>query len=247
MFPYLSQLVSETIQSEPGEPLFLDQANILSRYQGSKARLFLFDWDGTLTPIVRDPAAAVPTATTLQTISQLASDYRNQFWIISGRDKAFLDKHFGKIAALGLSAEHGAFIRRPYHTQWECTSEATDIAWQNEILAVIEGYTNRTPGAWIEQKNLAITWHYRNASAETGALNSTECKKRLEELFSSSICGLEVMNGKMCLEVRPKNINKGAITRRILDDYAKHHPENQIPDFSLCVGDDVTDEGLFLF
>ena len=39
----------------------LNRPLLLNNYKESQRRLFLFDYDGTLTPIVQDPAAAIPS------------------------------------------------------------------------------------------------------------------------------------------------------------------------------------------
>ena len=53
-------------------------------------RLIVFlDYDGTLTPIVRDPQSAIPSDRVLRTIKTLAADPQNSVWIISGRDQTF--------------------------------------------------------------------------------------------------------------------------------------------------------------
>ena len=67
----------------------LDKAAMLAQYRKSEKRLFMFDYDGTLTPIVKDPLAALPSERLIRTIKALAEDHRNNIWIISGRDQEF--------------------------------------------------------------------------------------------------------------------------------------------------------------
>lgn len=47
-------------------------------------RLFFFDYDGTLAPIVKVPSAAVPSTETLRALDRLVRDKRNLVYIISG-------------------------------------------------------------------------------------------------------------------------------------------------------------------
>ena len=96
-----------------------------------------------------------------------------------------------------------------------------------------------TLGTFIEKKKCAITWHYRRADPELAATNVTECQKLLETTVAVD-CDLEVMPGKMNLEIRPKFVNKGEIARRLLEKYRGH---TQGSGFVLCAGDDTTDEG----
>ena len=125
----------------------LDKAALLRQYRSAKKRLFMFDYDGTLTPIVRDPAAAIPTERLIRTLKALASDHRNAVWIISGRDQEFLQSHLGNISKLGFSAEHGSFMRHPGSTEWENLAETFDMGWQQEVVEVFTKYTDKTPGS----------------------------------------------------------------------------------------------------
>jgi trehalose 6-phosphate synthase/phosphatase len=124
----------------------LDRAALLSQYRKSEKRLFMFDYDGTLTPIVRDPAAAIPTEKLYRNIRALAADHRNAVWIISGRDQEFLGQHLGHIPELGFSAEHGSFMRHPGSQEWENLTETFDMSWQQEVMDCFQKYTEKTPG-----------------------------------------------------------------------------------------------------
>ena len=225
----------------------LDRAVLLAKYRESSKRLFMFDYDGTLTPIVKDPLAAVPSDRIIRTLKTLAADARNSVWIISGRDQAFLDEWMGHIPELGLSAEHGSFIRHPYEDQWENVTAKTDMSWQKEIIQVFQHYTEKTQGSFIERKKVALTWHYRRADPEYGLFQAKECRAYLE----ATVCKkyeVEVMEGKANLEVRPSFVNKGAIAKRLISERAKNEPVSKAhtpPDFVLCLGDDFTDEDMF--
>lgn len=129
----------------------LDQ-NLLRRcFDSARKRLLMFDYDGTLTPIVKEPSAAVPTDKLLRTLRALAQDKKNQVWIISGRDQEFLEKYLGDIPGLGLSAEHGCFLRKPFTPKdaWINLTENLDMSWQRDVLDIFEYYTERTIGIYL--------------------------------------------------------------------------------------------------
>jgi trehalose 6-phosphate synthase/phosphatase len=69
-----------------------------------------------------------------------------------------------------------------------------------------------------------------------------ECQKELEKTVGKK-WDVEVMPGKANLEVRPTFINKGEIAKRLVLDYGKE--PGQPPEFTLCLGDDFTDEDMF--
>lgn len=220
----------------------LDRAKLMKQYRKARRRLFMFDYDGTLTPIVKDPQAAIPSDRVLRTLKSLAADPRNAVWIISGRDQAFLDEWMGHIPELGLSAEHGCFIRKPRTDDWENLAERTDMGWQKEVVEVFQHFTERTQGSFIERKRVALTWHYRRADPEYGAFQARECRKTLEETVAKR-WDVEVMAGKANLEVRPTFVNKGFIATRLVNEYGTE--PGKAPEFILCLGDDFTDEGMW--
>lgn len=254
---FLDQLidqVSKTHQSSYTPAL--NRPLLLKNYKESERRLFLFDYDGTLSPIVKDPAAAIPTSRLNSILDALASDPKNQIWIISGRDQVFLDKWLGS-KHVGLSAEHGCFMRDVGSKDWVNLASHFDMSWQSEVENVFKYYTERTPGANIEIKKVALTWHYRRADPELGVFQAEKCMKELEETIATKY-DVEVMAGKANIEVRPKFVNKGEIVKRLVlsrhgapqdpNPIVVHDtdiPFSELPDFMLCLGDDLTDEDMF--
>jgi len=226
--------------SMAAQPLL--DAEILRSYGPATKRLLLFDYDGTLTDIVTNPKDAVLPPMVLFTIQTLASEPKNAVWIISGRDQRFLASQFGSVSAMGLVAEHGAFIRYPGQETWLNLTEGNDMSWKSEVDAVCQKAMKRTPGSRIETKCAAVVWHYREADPQDGAREARELRTRLNKVFASK-ARVEVIEGKCVIEARLNFINKGAIVQRILTEFEKEKEE--FPDFVLCIGDDVTDEGMY--
>lgn len=229
----------------------LDRAVLLSQYRSASKRVFMFDYDGTLTPIVREPSAALPSERLLDGLTRLAKDPKNAVWIISGRDQEFLMQHLGHIEGMGFSAEHGSFMKDPGSQEWINLAEKFDMDWQEETIKVFQKYTDRVSGSFIERKRCAVTWHYRLADPEQGLHMSRACHKELENGVARQ-WDVEVMEGKANIEVRPTFINKGEIAKRLI---ARYHNPGQDPtsedpnpghvEFAMCCGDDTTDEDMF--
>jgi trehalose 6-phosphate synthase/phosphatase len=98
----------------------------------------------------------------------------------------------------------------------------------------MELYVDRLPGAFIEEKEHSIAWHYRRADAD---LASVRVKELTDTLISLTENGqANILEGSKVIEVRPSGVGKGAAASVFL------FPE---PDFILALGDDSTDEDLF--
>lgn len=221
-------------------PVF-DRAAMLRKYVPARKRLFLLDYDGTLTPIVKDPERAVPSQRLLDALRILSEDPRNVLYIISGRDEAFLRKHFDQLPAIGLSAEHGSYFKEHgTGKKWQNLSAELDMSWKSDVLNVFRYYTDRTIGSMIEEKKSSIVWHYRNADPDFGSFQAKDCQSLLDNILSQNELEVEVVVGKKNVEVRPLAINKGEIVHRIL--YG-----NPDTEFVFCAGDDKTDEDMFRF
>ncbi|KAG6864335.1 hypothetical protein C0991_010367 [Blastosporella zonata] len=239
---------------------YIEKGELVKAYQrageGAGKRLFLLDYDGTLTPIVKTPSMAIPSASTLEALERLSADPKNIVYIISGRDGAFLEQHLGHLKDVGFSAEHGGFIRERGSTEWVNFTANLDMEWMGEVLEIFRYYTERTAGSHIETKKSSITWHYRGSDPEWGLFQCRQCQDLLENnlvnkrpiegmcafLFGivlGKLMGLRaVLVGKKNLEVRPIAVNKGEIVKRLLY-------KNPDAEFIFCAGDDKTDEDMF--
>ncbi|KAJ3299552.1 threalose-6-phosphate phosphatase [Borealophlyctis nickersoniae] len=214
----------------------LDLSRTVEQYKRAKKRIFMFDYDGTLTPIVKTPNAAVPPPDMLKAMEILVKDPKNVVFVISGRDEACLDNWLGHINGLGLSAEHGCFLKFP-GGKWINLSEELDFSWKTEVKEIFNYYTERTQGSFVEHKRCSITWHYRMTDPDYGMFQAKECQNHLENAILSKF-PIEILLGKKNLEVRPISINKGEIVKRLL-------AQNPDVEFVFCAGDDRTDEDMF--
>ena len=116
-----------------------------------------------------------------------------------------------------------------------------NLSWRDEVLDVFRKYTEKTPGSIIEQKQIAVVWHFRNADSEIGLSAAEACRADLKELFAKNGWDLELTHGKTILEVCPRSVNKGAIALRLVDKSRTGEFET---DFVLCLGDDLTDKDM---
>lgn len=200
-------------------------------YEEASTRLIFLDYDGTLVPFVKNPDDAVPSPQVLEVLSELGSNPQNQVVIISGRDRDFLERHLGHLN-VGLAAGHGAWIRLAGQ-EWRSQIPERP-SWIEVVRPILEKFSFRTPGSFVEYKEFSLAWHYRQVEPELAAIRLYELKEALVEYTNSHQA--TIMEGYKVLEVKPIEANKGNIGFWLtLEDW----------DFYLAVGDDLTDEDLF--
>ncbi len=202
---------------------------ITSFCKASSPVLFL-DYDGTLVPIRELPELAVPETKLVDLTVRLAAV--TDLVIISGRNRDFLDRWFSEVNVT-LVAEHGAFIRYA-GGEWE-SSLGQDATWKEGIMPVMNRFTNRCKGSFVEEKRASLSWHYRNADEDLSALRAIELKGELEEMILNM--PLQIIDGHKVVEVKMAGYNKGTAAMKLMASGRN--------DFVLAIGDDKTDEELF--
>lgn len=209
-----------------------DEEEILNAYATADSRLIFLDYDGTLVSFVDKPEDAKPDAALKDLITQLTEPAQNEVCIISGRGKQILTDWLGDLD-VNLIAEHGVWIRER-GGDWQMI-EPLDDDWKEDIRPILELYRDRTPGASIEEKSLALAWHFRRADSELATMRAHELKNTLIELTAS--LDLDVLEGSKVIEVKNAGVNKGRAALR--------YHNRQDWGFVLAFGDDWTDEDIF--
>lgn len=191
-----------------------------------ESALFL-DFDGTLAELAPQPEAVRVASGLVSALATLYELLGGALAIVSGRRLGDID-HF--LAPLGLPAagEHGAQHR---HADGRLTSmTAPDLA---AALEAAHALVDRHAGLRVEQKVAAVALHYRHAPALQPL-----CRAVLSDVVER-IPGLELLEGKCVLEIKPAGVNKG----RAIEAFMAEPPfTGRQPWFA---GDDVTDEAGF--
>ncbi|HVU54208.1 MAG TPA: trehalose-phosphatase [Puia sp.] len=205
---------------------------LLDSYLRARKRLFLLDYDGTLTPFFRLPNLARPDNILLETLGSIARSPENMVYIVSGRDGWTLDSWLGHLP-VHIIAEHGARIR---HSQGRWEERALPaVQWRRIVEPVMERYAKECLHSFIEKKDFSIVWHYRNSPVEQ--VRDVKMALYAELCHQTEGFGLQVMMGHKIIEVRNEGTDKGTAIREVL--------EREEADFILAVGDDRTDEDMF--
>jgi trehalose 6-phosphate phosphatase len=103
----------------------------------------------------------------------------------------------------------------------------------DEVVDCAEALATGLPGVRVERKPNAVALHYRQAPEHAPA-----CRQALRRVLARHPA-LKLMEGKMVLEVLPRDIGKGHAIEAFLAEppFAGRRP--------VFVGDDVTDEAGF--
>ena len=192
---------------------------ILTRLAQQKT-LCAFDFDGTLSPIVEHPGEAGMRDETRILLRRLAALY--PCVIVSGRGRADL-----------LGRLHGVKVARVIGNHGAETEATTRIPRRRveEWKASLEVALGEIPGLWVEDKDLSLAVHYRQASRKTEASRRILAAARnLEQV--RVVGGKQVVN--LVLDCAPNKGEALAVERDRLGC-----------SWVLYVGDDETDEDAF--
>jgi trehalose 6-phosphate synthase/phosphatase len=201
-------------------------------YAAATNRFIFLDYDGTLVGFSGDLDKTSPDEELYGILDVLSADPANRVVIVSGRRNQTLEQWFGHMK-LDLIAEHGAW-QKHYNEEWKSLPLLTD-KWKQEVKTVLDTYTDRTPGSFIEDKSYSLVWHYRKVEDGLGELRANEIINHLKMTIADK--GLQMMPGNKVIEFKNIEVNKGKATLSWL--YGNE------PDFTIALGDDHTDEDIF--
>jgi trehalose 6-phosphate phosphatase len=210
----------------------LSLPEIVSRI-GSGPLLIATDFDGTLCPIADSPSAVRVPCAIAELLDDLRGSGRAEVAVISGRSLRDLENR-APVTAI-LAGNNGLEIRGPgfdfQHPVAVQRREEIERARRQISESIV-----RWPEAWIEDKGLTITVHFRAVDTQFQPAVASAVRRAIAS------CGLTVgaRAGKKCLEIHPRcGWTKGDALDVIKKRFAD--PESVV----LCAGDDRMDETMF--
>jgi trehalose-phosphatase len=213
-------------------PDALDRFDEIAQTLSGGTPVVFLDYDGTLTPIVETPEAAVLDTPTRDTLEHVAAVF--PLVVVSGRD---LDDVMWLAAVAGAwyAGSHGFDIAGPGGFRFQHPEAERALGALDAAAGRLELGLSGIEGAQVERKHFAVAVHYRRvAPADVD---------RVMEAFDAvaTEAPLRRSAGKMVLELRPDvDWHKGAAVRWLLDDVLPR--PHGVP---LYIGDDLTDEDAF--
>lgn len=196
----------------------------LTSFVARRPVLVALDFDGVLAPLVDDPDAARPLATSSDALVRVSGAPGVHVALVSGRTMDDLRRLSGAPDGTVLVASHGA----------EVEGVATDLDEPSaELLARVRDELNRLsdehPGTHVESKPGGAVLHTRRAAPDVA-------RRATAKALSGPArrVGVRVMNGKDIVELSVVDADKG----RALSDLRQRLGVSAV----LYAGDDVTDE-----
>ena len=191
--------------------------------------LFL-DIDGTLLEIAEKPDSVCVPLSLKQLLSDLDSYLDGALAFVSGRSISDVDKLF-KPLKIPTSGKHGLERRDTYRKIHH--GRFTNSKDFKVVKTVLKKFAIKNPGTLLEDKGEAIALHYRLKPKAGGQAYELINKLNLDQT------DLELLTGKMVLEVKPRFFNKGTAISKFMLEYPF---VGKIPIF---IGDDISDEDGF--
>jgi trehalose-phosphatase len=199
--------------------------------------LLMTDYDGTLTPIVDDPADAVLAEQTREDLGRVARSPRSRAAVISGRGLEDLRERVALDDVICAGC-HGLEVLGPNLS----FRHPDALAQEGTLGAVGDVLVRRAPavrGMRVEMKGLAVAVHYRHVAADEIRRVEIELARAMQEQGSR----LKVFHGTKVVEVLPQVAwNKGECAQWI---EARLQSSLPAPVLWLYLGDDWTDERAF--
>jgi trehalose-phosphatase len=214
-------------------PSALDQMRQLLGNGGKRLAVFL-DYDGTLTPIVSRPEAAVLSDRMRTIIRRLAGHCAVA--VVSGRGLADVRERVG-IEEIVYAGSHGFEIAGPGGLREENREAQAAQPALAEAEAALREQLSGVPGAQVERKKYSLAIHFRNVDEQ----RVPEVERSVAEIARQHPT-LRRSGGKKVFELQPEvDWHKGRAVNWLLTRLDLDHPD-VLP---LYIGDDLTDEDAF--
>ena len=200
----------------------------LERLARAPILLVATDYDGTLAPIVPNPADAKPDRETMVALRTLASLPQTHVAIISGRALSELAALSEAPDEIHLVGSHGS----EFDADFTRSLTPEQGALRARVLEELEKIARTGEGFLVERKPASVAFHFRNVEEE-------DARRALKEIGAgpASLAGVHIKDGKKVLELCVVETNKG----RALETLRQRVGASAV----LFLGDDVTDEDAF--
>jgi len=173
----------------------------------ARSAAFFTDFDGTLSSIVTDPAAAKPVPGAMDSLAGLRGTL-GRVTVVSGRPVSFLPSHVPE--SIDLVGLYGA--ERRIGGVFETDERVA--AWHDPVSAVVAAAAESAPaGMRVEDKGLSLTLHYREVpELEDAVIAWAESQ--------ATLTGLVRRGARMSQELHPPvPVDKGSVVTELAEGF----------------------------
>jgi trehalose 6-phosphate phosphatase len=193
--------------------------DVLKQFGRSRV-LLAFDYDGTLAPIVPDPARAAMRASTRALLERIAERY--PCMVISGRSRADARRRLRGARTVEVVGNHGI-------EPWQTSTRSLQVVqrWRPVLARALA----RWPDVTVEDKGYSLAVHYRRSREKKNVRVAIDrVVSRLGEV--------RIIRGKQVVNLLPEDApHKGVALEKARSRFGC--------DTAIYVGDDRTDEDVF--
>lgn len=216
------------------KPLLQSLTEVDARIQEANRIALFLDFDGTLSPIVDDPATAKLASEVRDTLQQLARRDSLILTVISGRA---VEDVFVRVRIEGViyAGNHGLeiFGRNLRFVEAEADSRRDSLRRLREVVAA---KLRHVAGVIVEDKDLTVSVHYRQASD----IDFPAIEDAVRSSVAAAGALFRLNSGRKVLEIVPRTSwHKGAAAQWIISQLGK---DSLLP---IYLGDDNSDEDAF--
>jgi trehalose-phosphatase len=210
--------------------------DISDRLKLSKRIILFLDYDGTLVPIMEKPSLAILPPSMKKLLLNLNKAKDINVFIVTGRAYSSIKKVFN-VKNISIASNHGFQITGK-NKNWFHPEIKRFLPSLKKTKLLLLKKLSSIPLAYVEDKKITITVHYRNVEKRLIPL----VKNTVEHVVVNYKEDLYTTLGKMIIEVRPKiKWNKGDAVLKIMKSLRVRNTTKTV----IYIGDDKTDEDAF--
>ena len=186
---------------------------ITAQLQKSSVKVLMLDFDGTLTPIVKNPSDAKLSAEARNLLQEMCQKPNFYLAIISGRKLTDIKKRIG-LAKMIYGGDHGL--------EGEIFGKEYSFPVPKQIMTALRNIrkqlvkiANQYQGAQVENKDHALSFHYRSVATEQLQEVISLFKITLKPFIKNKL--VFTITGKKVIDIVPNvHWNKGCFADLII-------------------------------
>lgn len=166
----------------------------------------LIDRLGPAAPLSPDPEL-------LELLRDLATRSQIDVHVISALERAVLGPWFDTVPVT-IWAEDGLWKRERDKHQWRRT-ECGETGWTEDVRELLNQFTSRTPGAFVEERSTGLAWHFGRADPIEGRGQAQTVFALLRD--AGEAMGFSVVLTPSVIELRTAGLSTGHTIKKLIE------------------------------